>query len=282
MPDHLSFSQLTSLARCGKAYELSRIAKAPTVPSMWLFAGNALHNAFEAIAHDHPNRSIDLFATWQQAWDKTVEEYHHKTSVPMDEWRVGGRVSKDKPNREDAAWWKAEGFLQVQMFDKWLYTSGYQILDINGTKAIEVETTMKFGDILVRGFADLMAVTPDGEVEVIDYKSGTKTPLSAMQLGLYATWLQDSLDVPVRKGRFFMTRKGELTEQFDLTRWDQRYFEAQFLKANTAITQRLFIANPGDNCRSCDVRDACYAMQGGDAWLYDSDHPQYTPTSKEN
>lgn len=52
---HVSYSQLTSWTRCGKAFELQRLQEAPESPTVWLPAGKAVHATFEAIARHYFN-----------------------------------------------------------------------------------------------------------------------------------------------------------------------------------------------------------------------------------
>lgn len=49
LPPHASYSQLTSWTRCGKAYELERLRRVPSRPSVFLAAGSAIHTVIERI-----------------------------------------------------------------------------------------------------------------------------------------------------------------------------------------------------------------------------------------
>jgi len=53
---HYSYSQMNSWLHCPKQYELSRLVHAPQTPSVWLAAGNALHQAIEVINRQHHER----------------------------------------------------------------------------------------------------------------------------------------------------------------------------------------------------------------------------------
>jgi putative RecB family exonuclease len=44
---HRSFSSFTSWTRCGKAWQLERLLKAPSEPAWWFAGGSAFHLAAE-------------------------------------------------------------------------------------------------------------------------------------------------------------------------------------------------------------------------------------------
>lgn len=56
MSSHLSYSQLTSFARCAKQYQLQREQQAPEDPTVWLPAGKAIHSVIEKINLAHFNQ----------------------------------------------------------------------------------------------------------------------------------------------------------------------------------------------------------------------------------
>jgi hypothetical protein len=55
---HRSFSAFNSWLRCGKAYQLERILKAPSDPAWWFVGGSAFHSAAEKYL-------LDLYAKSQ-------------------------------------------------------------------------------------------------------------------------------------------------------------------------------------------------------------------------
>lgn len=42
-----SYSAFTNWTKCGKAFELKRIARVPDMPAVWLVGGNAFHRTTE-------------------------------------------------------------------------------------------------------------------------------------------------------------------------------------------------------------------------------------------
>lgn len=282
LPSHLSHSQWQQFLHCGKSYQLKRVQGAPTIPSVWLVAGTALHDAFEEVNRAHfEDRALDLMATWEQAWNGKVDEFVAKyPDIPLDQWRKAGRQSAEKPNKEDFAWWKRDGARQVIEYSGWLRNSGYRLADHNGTPLCEFETTATFGGVEVKGYLDAVYVK-DGTYFLVDYKSGTRTPLSELQLALYARALERTIGIQPTAGAYYMTRKAELSEPKNLARFTGAWFDSQFSQLRTAMEAGIFLPHPGEACFMCDVKNACYAVGGTDAWLYDPDHPQFTPPKEQ-
>jgi len=273
---HVSHSQLGQWLRCGKAYELNRIMQAPRVPAVWTASGVALHEVIDMI-----NRAsitgdrVDIRTEWNRVYGEILHKVEWETNVPREQWKRAGRQTKDKPNKEDSIWWGIEGLRQLLAYEHWLNTSGYKIVEIDGQILSEFETTTTFGDVTVKGFLDAVIVDPNENLLVMDAKSGTRVPTSQIQLALYAQSLRLNLGIEVKQGVFFMTRQGELTDTYDLTRYTEQYFTTVFSGLNKGVQDRIFLPNPGDACFTCDVRDACYTVGGIDAWKYDSLSPNF-------
>lgn len=275
---HLSHSQYTQMLRCGKAYELNRIQQAPRTPSVWLVGGVALHDTFDSINkafYFGTLDALDLRAEWDRCWNTALDNAKESSSVHPSQWRRAGRVSKEKPEREDLDWWYRDGYRQCADYMRWLPASGMKIFAINDTPFSEAEVSANFGEVLVKGFLDCVYITPDGEVLLVDFKSGTRKPSSVLQLAQYALALEKTIGVRPSVGAFFMTRATELTDPADLTRYTDAYFTKQFELTAKMISEGIFLANVGDGCRTCDVSSSCFANGGVDAWKFDPDSPHY-------
>lgn len=72
-PSHLSHSSRETLLRCAKSYFLSRIAKAPSRPALWLAGGSAVHEVTEAYDHWSAKPWSDAFNV-ELAWGTAFEE----------------------------------------------------------------------------------------------------------------------------------------------------------------------------------------------------------------
>lgn len=273
---HVSHSQMTQWLRCGKAYELNRIKQAPRVPAVWTAAGVALHEVIDQINRASVSGdSIDIRMEWNLAYGATLEKVEEDTGIAREHWKRAGRQSKEKPNKEDSIWWGIEGARQLIVYQHWLQTSGHHVYTTDEAVYSEFETTATFGDVTVKGFLDAVMVDPNGEPYVMDAKSGTRVPSNVMQLGLYAAALRLNGGPDISKGAFFMTRTGELTDFYDLSKYTDEYFIPIFKGLKMGIDNGIFIPNPGEACFTCDVAEACYTRGGIDAWKYDTLHPNF-------
>ena len=280
MASHVSHSQLNSWMRCGKAYELNRIMKAPRTPAVWTASGVALHELLDLINRSSiTDEPLDIKTVWDKTYLDLLLEIEKETGTHREHWKRAGRLTKDKPNKEDALWWQIEGYKQLLAYKQWLYTSGYRVYVEGDDIYSEKETTIMFGDVEVKGFLDAVMVTPGGELFVMDAKSGTRKPSNALQLGLYATAIKMAGGPEITKGAFFMTRSAEVTDLVDLSKYNERYFTPIFKGLRTGIDNEIFLPNPGDPCFTCDVKDACYTVGGPDAYKYDSLHPKFVGVS---
>lgn len=276
MSAHVSHSQMTQWLRCGKSYELNRIKQAPRVPAVWLASGVALHEVIDQINRDSvTGEQTDIKAMWDRVYGEITERIEEETGVPREHWKRAGRVSKDKPNKEDSLWWGIEGYKQLVAYKRWLSESGNRVYTDGDAIYSEYETTAQFGDVTVKGFLDAVMVDPNGEPFVMDAKSGTRVPTNQMQLGLYAAALKLNGGPTVTRGAFMMTRNGELTDFFDLTKYTPEYFTPLFSGLRAGLDAGIFLPNPGDACWTCDVKDACFTAGGIDSWKFDTLNPNY-------
>lgn len=278
-PEHLSNSQLGSFLNCGKSYQLSRIQDAPQTPSVWLPAGVALHECIYEVNRMRAGlmEPFDIGTRFRELFTKEIEEREAKTGTTRDTWKRAGRESKANPNKEDCEFWMAEGSRQCNEYLQWLIRSGWSVVTHDLDFLAEFETSAYFGIVQVKGFLDAVMTMPDGRMVIVDYKSGSRIPSSQTQLGIYSAALRRTKGMDINHGAFFMTRKAEMTEAFDLTRYTPEYFDGVFEKTKFAMDNDIFIPNPGDACRICDVSAYCYAVGGAKAWELDPDHPQYKP-----
>lgn len=291
MTAHVSFSQFDTYSRCGKRYQLERIQSAPRSPSVWLLAGKVVHTFIEQInlgkypLFDGANaRSVAdlaglMAADWVGEYDQTEAEMVEQYGIPSAQWRCGGRKTNDKPKGEDVDWWRQAGLLQCAQYGHWLATSGWRMFQLGEQIMAETNVTGHFEGLEVKAYLDSLMVNPDGELIIVDYKTGTKVPLP-IQLGNYRALLMQTADLTVDFGAFYMTRKGEMSEQFDLRRFDPALVSHMMTEFDRARSIGLFLPSPGDACHICDVREACYVMGGAVAYQYDPLHPQYVPPTQ--
>lgn len=193
-------------------------------------------------------------------------------------WRAGGRVSKTWPNKENYAWWKAHGPTQVTNWISWREVNPNLIVWVapDGEPAIELAITCMIGDVPVRMVIDRVFVNEaTGELVIVDLKTGSRTPDSDLQLGFYKVGILKHFGVEVTRGAYWMSRKGELTEPVDLSRYSEHLIGSMLSQFNRAVDSQIFIPHLTNLCNSCSVNRGCYAYGGAQAAKYDPIHPEY-------
>ena len=224
----------------------------------------------------------NLEQDWLSTLDRTVSAKVEQTGFDLSAWRIAGRPTKDKPHGEDIEFGTESGLAQLHGYSLWLASTDWTLVDFDGEPAVELPVSCHFGDIPVRGFIDGVWATPDGELVVVDYKTGSRTPDSLLQLGLYAASLEQMGYPRPSLGAFYMTRKGEMTKPESLDRYTAHFWEQMFSLFSRAVQEDIFLPNVAQNCRTCGVRDACAAVGGVDAYRYDPLHPAFTSLQDTN
>lgn len=204
--------------------------------------------------------NLDLL--WATAFNEEIGNEQSGSDISPVDWRAGGRATKEWPNKEDGDWWNQNGFKMFQDFVEFWGNSGWKVWHTpEGIPGLELEINVHYGETLVKAFIDLVAVTADGELIVVDFKTGKSMP-SNMQLGLYASSIEKQFGVRPTAGYYYDARKAQSVLTSGLNRWTPELFTELFDKFALAIEHKIFMPNVGMSCSSCSVADYCYANNG--------------------
>lgn len=304
LPPHVSHSQLTSWAeRCQKQWFLRRIAGAPEVPSWWLVGGSTVHVVTEELDRrglefnltpEMLNVTLELEELTLTKLNELVSTTEEKSGVPQSEWFTAGRGKGQ--GRE---YWEEAAPTMVSNYLTWRTRVGWEIAEFDDlredgctTPAIELdlasflevnltpEVAMALGataPLKVVGAPDRVFVLPNGELVIVDVKSGSSTPKTVMQQGLYATLLEIAYGRRPKYGTFVKVKEdgGVHTPLAPLAKYDERFFSQLFGGFRAQLETGTFLPNVGDNCRTCGVQAACYAASGSLSHQYDPLDPNY-------
>lgn len=216
------------------------------------------------------------------AFDAGVREDYEKSGVPYDQYRAGGRISKEWPNREDYGWWRANGPAMVERYRAWRDAVDLSLwIAPGGEPAIELAMTPVIGGVVVKMFVDRVFVTRDDQLVIVDIKTGSREPADDMQLGFYRVGLQKTFGVEVNLGAYWMARSGQLTPYADLKKYDERYLGELLQQFNRAVEGGVFLPHRTNLCNSCGVNRACFAFGGADAAKYDRLHPEFVEIKRK-
>lgn len=217
-------------------------------------------------------------------WDEWWKHYHDEAkerspSFEDDQYYIGGRASKQWPNKEDPRWWAEHGPKFIERWTQWREDSGLRFAEIidfdTGVvePAIEIEAWAwklvgENGDrIQVKSVTDRV-LTDGKELYIVDLKTGAMTPPWPLQLILNRLCLDQQFQMRPRWGGFWSARKGAVVGGphdgwFDLSIYSDEWAWDLVRKAYEIRDRQLFLPNPNNLCKSaCGVRQFCPAMQG--------------------
>lgn len=274
--DYLSYSSLSSYLDCSERFRLERVLNAPQTGGWWFVGGHAVHTATEELDKGLSNDPVGSFL---KAWNDEVRTLTER-GVDLSTIRAGGRKTNLWPDKENDQWWRANGQHMVIGWQQWVAArkaegwSFYAMPD--GAPAVEVPFHLTLGGVLVKGYIDRVMVNPDGEVVIIDLKTGNTTPSSSLQLGVYALGFHAITGVMPSVGAYYMARKSELSAMSSLLHYDATMVGDWFAKTKVAIEAEVFVPHVTNLCGTCSVAPYCRAVGGSDAQLLRS--PKSLPT----
>lgn len=270
LADHLSVSQIESYQQCGMRYRLQRLDGEQERPAWWNVGGTAFHATIEmwersVLAGILPG-SGDAQAVFSEVFNAGIDVLETRSGVPRTQWRAANKGT------ENEAWWREKGALMVNSYvlahsDPTQAISYGDVAEFAGPHSAGLELPFKIdaAGIELIGYIDQARVTQWGWL-VRDLKSGSRTPSSTFQLGVYAHALRIQYGVtdPIY-GEYWMARKGEATQPVDLLKlWPWGAIVYQAHQAERGRRAGLFPAVPSSFCGSCGVREACPTQTG--AW----------------
>lgn len=267
----LSQSQLSTFRQCGEQYRLQSIEHAPQTAAAWYADGRAFHSAVEA--YELSGRTMtapEVAAIAVHRYDFEISEMLQECP-DVEQWRRGDPRTKTKVDierrRDRVGKWAAE-------YVMWAPLQPWSIWESPEGLAIELEFEILFSGCRVVGRIDQIIRWPDGTLEVVDLKTGSKRPKSVDQLGIYALALEGKFGEELRPplGHYYMAKDTTTTAPVDLSGYTFRKIEVWFNNLAKARALSLFIPKiEEDNCRPCGVRAFCGAIDGEMAELYDPD-----------
>lgn len=283
MPEHLSWSQITSLEDCAAAYGIERLGGHAGKPNWSTVGGKAVHRVIDTIETSiaggvEPSVFGDPM-TLQTLWDMyfavEIQETVRASGVPSEAWRV--------PNRglEGYDWWRVQGMDMVGRYmDARRHDQRSPVVDaaeilyvphtVDGAtsleRCIEYEMTMDVDGVPVKLVIDQAWRLADGTIVIVDVKTG-RTPGDSGQLGLYAhallqvlhhEYIDERSPAPRILGTFYDARKGAYSEPVDLLErhpWEEYLYRVG--AAEERRNARYFAPRRSSFCNGCGVQALC-------------------------
>jgi len=260
--ERLSYSQLNGYTGCGERYRLERVLRVPQRPAWALIGGSAFHETTEN--HDLREHGVDVpDANFVTVFNRKIDEAEEESGLDRSQFRASGRASKQWPDKENEAWWRAEG---PTMLLRWINFRRNAPWDIwitpDGMPAVEIEFDLILGDdeIDIKGYIDRVMVDRDGSLIVLDIKTGSRKVTIPRQLGTYKQGILDKWPAVkhVQYGVYWDARTGTTGDTYPLNAYDMGRLEYQYRALSEARRTGLYLPNPSSMCVSCSVNEHCY------------------------
>ncbi len=252
-PRSLSPSKVTAFRDCALAFRFTAIDRLPDLPTIWTVKGTLVHTVLERLfwRHERGQRS-------RRAASSELEGAWHDLQSDPDYRQLALGAAESAALRDDA---------------DALVRNYFQIEDPNQVSPVGIELTLeaRLGDLRLRGILDRLDRTPDGELVVIDYKTGRAPSAAFEQAKMLGVHVYALLCHEVLGRRPAEVRLLHLAEPTVITaepsEQSLRGHRAKALAVWSAIERACrdddFRPRPSPLCRYCRFQPFCPAF-GGD------------------
>ncbi len=255
LPRSLSPSKVTTFRQCALAFRFSAVERLPEPPTIWTVKGTLVHSALERLFWRHPKGERTLgtaLAELASAWDDLQAD---------PEW-----IELELPAGD------VDGFRD----DAEELVKNYFLLeDPNDVTPIGIEVTLeaRLGDLRLRGIIDRLDLTPEGELVVVDYKTGRAPSVAFEQSKLVGVHIYALLCSEVLGRRPVEVRLLHLKEPTAIiARPTEQGIAGQRQKAvavwsavERACASEDFRPQTGPLCKFCRFQEFCPAFGGNPA-----------------
>lgn len=189
---------------------------------------------------------------WQTAWEEET------LNAKPDEWRVTrSSQTKANPDGENYQWWNENGKAMLQSWIAWRDAVDWKIWRTPDNRlAIELDFIVNMNDVPVKMSIDRIFERPDGELVIVDLKTGKRTPSSDLQLAFYATGIDLVYGIRPRWGTYWMARKAGTEGITDLDGYPSKQIMDIVTGFEKARRAGVFLPNHG-HCHMCSAREFC-------------------------
>jgi hypothetical protein len=268
MPEHLSFSALSTYAECGERWRLER-GHGIKGPTWWAtVGGTAAHRVTELADRAWYGEPVEVI-DFEAALEEAVTEEVKRSGWPEETIRASGRATKAWPDKNGKEWWLTHGPKYVAAWIAWRERNEYELWETPwGEPGIEVPVKVTVAGKPFVAYVDRVFKRPGGQtVKPVDLKFGNHDPKSSLQLGSYKVGMERDYGEVVDEGGFWMAKNyektgGGLQYMENLQRFTPEYVDAMYDMAWRGIENGIFLPSPNNMCGSCSVRPFCRLMGG--------------------
>lgn len=203
-----------------------------------------------------------------EVWAEQVEDRkRHSPSFELADYTITGRAPAKYGGKRNVDWWMDFGPNMVRSWINWREQAKWPLAQIGGKPAVEVELNFQLPgcDMPIKAFIDRVFEPLEGDFTVVDLKTGSRTPESEEQLGLYRVGLGLVHGIWPEWGFWWSPDKG-LSAPMNLEAWTPERLAIMFNNSINGINAGVFNPNPANNCKAwCGVSRFCAVVGGAEA-----------------
>lgn len=259
----ISFSKAAALGRCGWQYHLTRELGIKEVPSLAMAGGSAFHSYVEdyelhRLFPDAGVAPLDVGVYFGSELAKLEQQ----SGMPRAEFKVSGRRTKERPDKETELVWRSEllpqmvdGYLNFDWGDWEIATdlprdSGQHGSIVGVEYMIELRSPVHF----VMHADQIRKRKTDGNYGIFDLKTGQRIYTSA-QIPQYIVAARKH-GINAWYGGYYNARKAELDGPH-LGKWTDEVFDHYVTTAQQQVASELRLPVVDEHCGWCGVRESC-------------------------
>jgi len=253
LPRSLSPSTLSAFKDCPLAFRFATIDRLPEPPSPHMVKGTLVHSALERLFWDHPRGG------------RTRETARDALDLAWESLRQGPDVASLGLTGTEAETFVSDAASLVDGY--------FRLEDPDDVDAVGVELTLEadVAGLRLRGIIDRLDVTAQGELEVVDYKTGRVPSVNQEQQRLggvqfYALLCEQVLGRKPSRVRLMYLREPLVIEaepSDQAVRGTRQRTTAVWSAIERACEQEDFRPRPSALCNWCSFRSLC-PVYGGD------------------
>ncbi|MBU4022776.1 ATP-dependent helicase [Patescibacteria group bacterium] len=269
IPPHFSYSQFAAFDKCPLQYKFSHILKIPRIGTAFFSFGKTIHNTLRQFLGDYLENKEEnqegLFKNSAQPSAKKEIDFSEQFKKMIvfyernwiDEWY------EDKKQKQE--YFKLGKDTLKDFLEKFLKEQP-KILSLNSKPCLELDFFLKIKDNSIKGKIDRVDELPDGELEIIDYKTGKGkdklTKDEKEQLLIYQLAGEQIFGkMPEYLSYYYLQNNEKIT--FQSNEREREKFKQEVLCKIEKIENSDFKAAPGWQCQSCDFKNICEFRKSG-------------------
>ena len=199
---------------------------------------------------------------WDDAWQIELDQATKFGEIKLEDLRQSSRTTKANPDGENAKWWYENGKTFLANWIAWRNNSQWTIWTTpEGVPGIELVMELEIGGIRFKGAIDRIFVTPEGELVILDLKTGSRTPQTDLQLQVYACMMERQFGIRPSWGCYWMARTGTTSAPTSLAGFTLKKLDEMVALFQKARENNLYLPN-FDGCKMCSLTEYCYWVNG--------------------